>query len=258
MMGLDDVNIYRWELRSGRRGLLDRLPVAHTASVTSLDWCLPDGKDLGGGEGTGGLGWIRYGEPSFVDASVELNCRIFGYGISVNLIRHMPHKPTYMLHPSFPVRRVLWRPGHECEIAVVSSLTLMPSLEAETLNWLDQPLVLHMPLPLVLDQRESELDRHQICRQVMVKVAPLKKAEEVEVLVVPLKFGMPLAYGGGSPNGQLEVRPSMVALLVRLPGALRGIQLTRPDIAFGDSRDMGQALIWNVLPNRFARHNQAN
>jgi hypothetical protein len=42
----------------GQRGLLDRLPVAHTASVTSLDWRLPDGDDPGGTEGAGGFGWI--------------------------------------------------------------------------------------------------------------------------------------------------------------------------------------------------------
>ena len=34
---------------------------------------------------------------------------------------HIPHKPTYSLHPSFPVRRVLWRPSYECELAVVSN-----------------------------------------------------------------------------------------------------------------------------------------
>jgi hypothetical protein len=33
---------------------------------------------------------------------------------------HMPNKPTYALHPSYPIRRVLWRPGYECELAVVS------------------------------------------------------------------------------------------------------------------------------------------
>ena len=34
---------------------------------------------------------------------------------------HIPHRPTYTLHPSFAVRRVAWRPGYECEIALVSS-----------------------------------------------------------------------------------------------------------------------------------------
>jgi len=32
----------------------------------------------------------------------------------------MPNRPTYTLHPSYPIRRVLWRPGYECELAVVS------------------------------------------------------------------------------------------------------------------------------------------
>jgi len=34
---------------------------------------------------------------------------------------HIPHRPTYTLHPTFAVRRVAWRPGYECEIALVSS-----------------------------------------------------------------------------------------------------------------------------------------
>lgn len=33
----------------------------------------------------------------------------------------MSHKPTYTLHPPFPVRSVMWRPGYECEVAVVSN-----------------------------------------------------------------------------------------------------------------------------------------
>lgn len=36
-------------------------------------------------------------------------------------LSHIPHKAAYILHPSFPVRRVLWRPGYECELAVVSN-----------------------------------------------------------------------------------------------------------------------------------------
>jgi hypothetical protein len=36
-------------------------------------------------------------------------------------LAHIPHKPTYTLHPSFPVRRVLWRPEYECELAIVSN-----------------------------------------------------------------------------------------------------------------------------------------
>ena len=37
---------------------------------------------------------------------------------------HIPHRPTYTLHPSFTGRRAVWRPGHQCEIALVSSTEL--------------------------------------------------------------------------------------------------------------------------------------
>ncbi|KAJ6596993.1 hypothetical protein DFH09DRAFT_1403743, partial [Mycena vulgaris] len=121
IIGLDNGSIYRWELRMGQRGLLDRLPVAHTASVTSLDWRLPDGDESSGSEGTSSLGWI-------VSAGLDRCVKIWDLrqpsssaGNPNTAAGHIPHKPTYTLHPSFPVRRVLWRPGYECEIAVVSN-----------------------------------------------------------------------------------------------------------------------------------------
>ena len=39
---------------------------------------------------------------------------------------HILAKPTYTLHPRYPVRHVLWRPGYECEIAVISNPELAP------------------------------------------------------------------------------------------------------------------------------------
>ncbi|KAJ7709805.1 hypothetical protein B0H17DRAFT_238977 [Mycena rosella] len=121
IVGLDNGSIYRWELRMGQRGLLDRLPVAHTASVTSLDWRLPDGGEPSGSEGTTGLGWI-------ISAGLDRCVKIWDLrqpnssASNPNMAAgHIPHKPTYTLHPSFPVRRVLWRPGYDCEIAVVSN-----------------------------------------------------------------------------------------------------------------------------------------
>ena len=42
----------------------------------------------------------------------DFNCSTGGDG---------PHSPVYNLHTSFPVRRVLWRPGYGCELAVVSN-----------------------------------------------------------------------------------------------------------------------------------------
>ena len=34
---------------------------------------------------------------------------------------HIPHKPTYMLYPSFPVHGVHWHVGYKCKVAVVSN-----------------------------------------------------------------------------------------------------------------------------------------
>lgn len=53
----------------GQRGQLDRLPVAHTGSVTSLDWCCSGGIDHQGSGAMGvtgqnidiGLGWLVSG-----------------------------------------------------------------------------------------------------------------------------------------------------------------------------------------------------
>lgn len=106
----------------GQRGLLDRLSVAHTASVTTLDWRnLSSGGIIAspvspsaGADGVGnGIGWLASGG---LDRCVKVwdltapsaNARI-------------PNKATYVLHPYFPVRRVVWRPSYECELAVVSN-----------------------------------------------------------------------------------------------------------------------------------------
>ncbi|KAK7020532.1 WD-repeats-region domain-containing protein [Favolaschia claudopus] len=109
----------RWELRMGQRGMLDRLPVAHTASVTSLDWRLPDSAQATN-EGAVGLGWV-------VSAGLDRCVKIWDLTqpnsstTTSASAAHIPHRPTYTLHSSFPIRHVLWRPGYECEVAVVSN-----------------------------------------------------------------------------------------------------------------------------------------
>ena len=42
------------------------------------------------------------------------------------MTKHASHHPTYTLHTSFPVRRVLWRPGYECELTIVSNADFGP------------------------------------------------------------------------------------------------------------------------------------
>ncbi|KAG6879192.1 hypothetical protein C0992_004495 [Termitomyces sp. T32_za158] len=103
----------------GQRGLQDRLSVAHTASVTSLDWCnrnshtpaSPTAVSVGDPSGNG-MGWL-------VSAGLDRCVKV--WDLTASGITHIPNKPTYTLHPSFPVRRVVWRPLHECELAVVSN-----------------------------------------------------------------------------------------------------------------------------------------
>ena len=44
---------------------------------------------------------------------------------------HIVNKPTYVLHPSYPVRRVLWRPDYPCELALVSNAEFSGASGAE-------------------------------------------------------------------------------------------------------------------------------
>ena len=37
------------------------------------------------------------------------------------MTRRDGHRPAYTLHTPFPVRRVLSRPGYECEVAIISN-----------------------------------------------------------------------------------------------------------------------------------------
>ncbi|PPQ63564.1 hypothetical protein CVT24_004861 [Panaeolus cyanescens] len=117
VVGLDNGSIYR---HMGQRGQLDKIPVAHTAAVTALDWCSSGGVRNHGsthpgiqGDQSSGLGWIVSGG---LDKCVKV-WDLTAPGSST----HIPSKPTYTLHPSYPVRRVEWRPEYECELAIVSS-----------------------------------------------------------------------------------------------------------------------------------------
>lgn len=94
----------------GQRGQIDKIPVAHSAPITSLDWFTsrtigpslqPEGVDKNGG-------WLASGG---LDRCVKV----------WSLEEHIEHKPTYTLRTAFPVRRIAWRPDYECELAVVSA-----------------------------------------------------------------------------------------------------------------------------------------
>lgn len=93
----------RYDFSMGSRGQLDRLPVAHSGPILALDWCAPDGGIAGSG------GWIASG-------SLDRTIKVWDLTGS-----HFERTPAYTLATQFPIRRVRWRPGYECEIAVAST-----------------------------------------------------------------------------------------------------------------------------------------
>jgi hypothetical protein len=87
----------------GPKGQLDRLPVAHTGPILTLDWSAPEGGAPGAG------GWIASG-------SLDRTVKVWDLTNP-----HFERTPTYTIATQFPVRRVRWRPGYECELAVTSN-----------------------------------------------------------------------------------------------------------------------------------------
>jgi WD40 repeat protein len=61
--------------------------------------------------GNGGGGWVASGG---LDRCVKI------WDLSI-LDSTFPHRPTYTIHPAFPVRRVHWRPDYGCELAIISN-----------------------------------------------------------------------------------------------------------------------------------------
>ncbi|KAI6119652.1 hypothetical protein EDD17DRAFT_1605846 [Pisolithus thermaeus] len=115
IVGLENGSMYRWDLQMGQRGQLDRLPVAHTGAVLSLDWCTTPGTSGTTDDSSPSMGnsWIVSGS---LDHTVKV-WNLSGPATS----SHVSAKPVYTLHPAYPVRRVVWRPDHPCELAVVSN-----------------------------------------------------------------------------------------------------------------------------------------
>jgi hypothetical protein len=87
----------------GSKGQIDRLPVAHSGPILALDWCTPDGGVASSG------GWVASGS---LDRTVKV-WDLTG--------PHFERTPAYTLTTQFPIRRIRWRPGYECEIAVASN-----------------------------------------------------------------------------------------------------------------------------------------
>lgn len=113
----------------GHKGQLDRITVAHSGAVLSLDWCAStsDGSslqglqrqdtltstDFGAGSNASGTGWIA-------SAGMDRTVKVWDLN-SAGHTAHMASTPTYILAAPYPVRHARWRPGYECELALVSN-----------------------------------------------------------------------------------------------------------------------------------------
>ena len=117
---------------------MERITLAHSSSILSMDWQLPSMKETG-------LGWIV---TSGMDRQVKVRMQ-FPYLVRTNMIsishmqvwdlclppgasisangsdrdaillnKKMGPRPFRTLHTPFPVRNVCWRPGYDCEVAV--------------------------------------------------------------------------------------------------------------------------------------------
>ncbi|KIY43394.1 hypothetical protein FISHEDRAFT_52780 [Fistulina hepatica ATCC 64428] len=123
--GLDNGSLYRWDLKMGQRGMLDRVPIAHTASIMTLEWCAPPYSSTDTAT-SNNMGWLATGG---LDAFVKV-WDLTSSSSSTSI----PHKPTYTLHPSFPVRRILWRPSYACELAIVSNTEFSSGSNPDSTN----------------------------------------------------------------------------------------------------------------------------
>ena len=118
-----------------QRGQLDRIPVAHSGPILSLDWCAGPNIPSQGAISSTFSGMTSVFAESTATGTTGNSGSSRGWVVSGGLDRmvkawdmttpgnlsHISYVPAYTLSVSFPVRRVLWRPGYECEVAVVSN-----------------------------------------------------------------------------------------------------------------------------------------
>ncbi|KAI5115697.1 hypothetical protein M0805_002561 [Coniferiporia weirii] len=104
--GLDNGTMCHWDLRMGQKGQLERVPLAHTGPILSLDWRDPQGV-------TGD--WLA-------SAGYDRTVKVWDFSEgSSSTLHSSTRKPDYVLHTAYPVRKVVWRPGYETELAIASN-----------------------------------------------------------------------------------------------------------------------------------------
>jgi WD repeat-containing protein 24 len=108
-----------------QRGRLDRRVVAHSGSIVALDWfSAPFSHTSDENVNQATSGWVASGG---LDRCVKI------WELPADDSK-FPDRPSYTLHPSFPVRRVYWRPEYESELAIVSNAKYARGSDEELVN----------------------------------------------------------------------------------------------------------------------------
>ncbi|KIJ44118.1 hypothetical protein M422DRAFT_67733 [Sphaerobolus stellatus SS14] len=127
-VGLESGNIQRWDLRSKNHNL-ERIALAHTSAILSMDWQLPSMTETG-------LGWI-------VTSGMDKRVKIWDLNLSGNstisttststagntvsdrdksiFSKKMGPRAFRVLHTPFPVKKVQWRPETDTEVGIISN-----------------------------------------------------------------------------------------------------------------------------------------
>ncbi|KAF9782978.1 hypothetical protein BJ322DRAFT_186081 [Thelephora terrestris] len=165
IVGLDNGGLYRWDLRMGPRGQLDRIPVAHSGPILSLDWYTPQ-SGIDGLPSVSSEMWVATGGLDRCVKVWDFNSSAGGDG---------SQSPIYNLHTSFPVRRVLWRPGYGCELAVVSNVDVGPG------SWSDVSAVASkMPSPRIAEKPiQGEPQPFSILSELQSNLSPKLPFEQI-------------------------------------------------------------------------------
>lgn len=130
---------------------------------------------------------------------------------------HMHHHSAYTLHPSFPVRRVLWRPSYECELAIVSNADFGTGSNSS------------------LSTTNLKASLHGREKGSTATTRPSEGGDAVEIWDVRRNIAKWSIYGS-TAEGSVTGKPTGTRLSDGFPLPKNSIFL--PDIAFGDSHAM--------------------
>ncbi|GJJ13186.1 hypothetical protein Clacol_007437 [Clathrus columnatus] len=128
-VGLESGTIQRWDLRSKAQPL-ERITLAHSCAVLSMDWQSPSMQE-------GGLGWI-------VTSGMDRHVKVWDLttpGLNGTTIAEKDKLlstkkmgitgPLRTLHPSFVVRHVRWRQGSDTEVAARPSKFIVSNTDSD-------------------------------------------------------------------------------------------------------------------------------